>query len=118
MLEKTSFKFDNLAMSGETTPPTESFYVYALNTMIPNDLTIEATCTYQQLKGDANNGQLRTACNSVSMPTSFFLRLVEPQKDNLESKIQFSMAGTNKLGSLPEVFSDMFDSQRCDESFK
>lgn len=39
-------------MSGSTTPPTESIYVYALNTMIPNDLNIEATCTYQQLKGD------------------------------------------------------------------
>ena len=52
------------------------------------------------------------------MPTSFFLRLTEPQKDNLNSKIQFSMAGSNTLGSLPEVFSDMFHAQNCNESYK
>lgn len=51
------------------------------------------------------------------MPTSFFLRLIEPQKDNLEFKLQFGL-NHNTLGPLPEFFSEMFDSQKCDESFK
>ena len=78
MIEKTVIKFENLTISGATTPPTEVCYIYALSDMVPNDLNIEATVTYQQIKDERGHGILRTSCNSVAMPTSFFLKLLEP----------------------------------------
>jgi hypothetical protein len=88
-------KYDSLNLSGSSTPPTEMMFVYAQKDMIPNNLQIEATLTYMQIKDErkinsgAESGLLRTSYSSVTMPTSFFLRIVEPQKDNMESKLQF-----------------------------
>lgn len=86
-------KYDSLNLSGSSTPPTELLYIYALRNMIPNNLQIEATLTYLQIKDErksgAESGLMRTSYSSVTMPNSFFLRIVEPQKDNLESKLQF-----------------------------
>mmetsp|Transcript_26517 Transcript_26517/g.40493 ORF Transcript_26517/g.40493 Transcript_26517/m.40493 type:complete len:134 (+) Transcript_26517:1306-1707(+) len=36
----------------------------------------------------------------------------------MEAKLQLSMIGTHSLRSLPDLFSDMFKMQNCDESFK
>jgi len=125
LIEKKVVKHESLTLSGASTPPTETMYVYAQRDMVPNDLKIEATLTYQQVRDEkkmnpqtASGSLLRTNCNSTTMPTSFFLRLIEPQKDNMDNKIQFSMVGMYALGPLPEVFAEMFDAQRCDESFK
>jgi len=94
LIEKKIFKHESLTLSGASTPPTETVYVYAQKDMVPNDLKIEATLTYQQVRDEkklhaqgASGSLLRTSCSSVTMPMSFFLRLIEPQKDNLESKI-------------------------------
>lgn len=94
-IDKTMLKYDSLTLSGSSTPPTEIMFIYAKKDMIPNNLQIEATLTYLQIKDErkinsgAESGLLRTAYSSVTMPTSFFLRIVEPQKDNMESKLQF-----------------------------
>jgi hypothetical protein len=52
------------------------------------------------------------------MSPSFFLRITEPNKDGLESKLMLSWIHSNSIGSLPNVFNEMFEAQKCDESFK
>lgn len=52
------------------------------------------------------------------MPTSFFLRIIEPLKENFDFKIEFSVKSLQNLGPLSEFFSDTFAQQKCDESLK
>ena len=74
--------------------------------MVPNDLTITASLTYQQVRDEKKtNG-------------GFFLRLIGPNKDSMDSKMMFSWINNESIGSLPNVFSEMFEAQRCDDSFK
>ena len=51
---------------------------------------------------------LRTAIASVPMPASFFLRVAEPDKPNLDCKVQLSMQGYFSLESLSDIFDSMF----------
>ena len=111
-LEKKVFKFDQLTLTGSSTPPIEIFFVYAQKDMLPNDMKIEAIVTYQQVRDEKKAGGgslLRTASNSITMSTSFFLRITEPNKDGLESKLMFSWNHQNSIGSLPNVFNEMFE---------
>ena len=119
-LEKKVLKFDQLTLTGSSTPPTEIFFVYAKKDMVPSDLKIEAIITYQQVRDEkkAGGALLRTACNSVTMSTSFFLRITEPNKDGLDSKLMLSWIHNTSIGSLPNVVNEMFETQKCDESFK
>ena len=61
---------------------------------------------------------LRTAITSVAMPASFFLRVAEPDKPNLDVKLQLSMLGHYALESLSDIFDPMFKAQRCNEEWK
>ena len=83
-------------------------------------MKIEAFVTYQQIRDEKKAGGAlsRTSSNSITMTTSFFLRITEPNKDGLESKLMLSWAHNSSIGSLPNVFSEMFEAQRCDETFK
>ena len=47
-MEKKMYKWDQLNLSGSSTPPTELLYVYAQNDLIPSDLTVELCMTYMQ----------------------------------------------------------------------
>ena len=123
MADRQQVKFDQLVLSGANTPPTEQIILYATKDMVPQDLHLEATLTYQQVKDQKQlesegSGALRTDCTSSLLPVSFFLSIIEPVKESQESKIHFVMQGLNMLSSLPDTFKDMFDMQQCDESFK
>jgi hypothetical protein len=111
LLEKKVLKFEQLTLTGTSTPPTEIFYVYAKKDMIPSDMRIHAVITYQQVRDEKKVGGalLRTACNYITMSPSFFLRITEPNKDGLESKLMLSWIHSNSIGSLPNVFNEMFE---------
>ena len=51
--------------------------------MLPNDLAIEATLTYQQVKSTSGIGgsMLRSGYTTVEMPTAFFVNIVNPTKE-------------------------------------
>lgn len=110
--EKTVIKHDTLSLSAASTPPIEQVFIFAQKHMLPHDLKIESSLTYQQVKdlSSANAGSLlRTHHNSVNVPASFFLRIVEPSKENLECKVQLQMKSGYTLSSLPEVFQNLFN---------
>lgn len=93
--------------------------------MVPNDLKIEATLTYQQVKDtkalinpSAGGSMQRSGYTSASIPSAFFLNPIEPSKESLNFQITLSMVGINFLASLPEVFSDLLNHKKCDESMK
>lgn len=46
------------------------------------------------------------------------MRVVEPSKEGNESILQFTMAGTLTMKPIPLIFEDLYESQRCDDSFK
>lgn len=125
-LEKKMFKHESLTLSGASTPPTEQMYVYAQRDLIPSDLRIEASLTYVQARASASadpaakaHGLQRTSFNNrAKLPTSFFLRITQPYKDSMESKLHFQMTDGKILGGLPDFFSEMVEAQKCDESFK
>lgn len=112
------FKFESLTLSGASTPPTEQMYVYAQSDLIPSDLRIEASLTYLQARGAPSteaskaHSLLRTGFNNqAKLPTSFFLRITQPYKDSMESKLQFQMADGKIIGGLPDFFQEMVESQ-------
>lgn len=74
--------------------------------------------SYQQVRDERKQtgALLRTTVNSVTMPTSFFLRVIEPSKEFMESNLHFSMINGLTLESIPDIFSTMLGSQNCDES--
>ena len=74
--------------------------------------------TYMQVRDEKKQSSslLRTSINYTPMPTSFFLRVIEPTKEFMESNIQLRMIGDLTLQSLPDIFSDMLGAQNCDES--
>ena len=84
-------KYDLLKFKGSTTPPVEQMYIYAQKDMIPNHLKLEATVTYQQVKDEYSEAgsMLRTSYTESEIPASFFLRVLLPKKENMDSKIQF-----------------------------
>ena len=63
---------------------------------------------------------LRSTMNqSFEMPTSLFLRSIEPSKDTKESKLQFTFADGLMSKNLPEIFVDYFEQQApFDESIR
>ena len=123
-IEKSVIKHEQLTLSGASTPPTEQLYVYAQRDFCPSNLQVTAALTYQQYRGDGKNGQplylLRSAVNqSFDMPTSLFLRSIDPSKDTKESKLQFSFAAGLMTRNLPEIFEDLFLQQKpFDESIR
>lgn len=111
LIDKSMIKHESLTLAGASTPLTEQIMIYAQKHMLPNELEIEATVTYQQIK-DVNKllnsgsmgGMLRTNQTSVKVPTSLFLTVIEPSKDSQPCQITLNMQGINTLGSLPEAF--------------
>ena len=88
--EKVSIKYEDLTLTGASTPPTEQIMLFAQKHVLPVDLNIEATLTYQQIKDSSKQTGgtlLRTSCSSVKVPSSFFIRIIEPTKDNQDCKI-------------------------------
>ena len=47
LCETKTVRHETLELAGGQTPPTEQIYLYAQKHMLPNDLNIEATLTYQ-----------------------------------------------------------------------
>jgi hypothetical protein len=86
--------------------------------LIPSDLKVEASLTYLQSRGAPGDGAskshslLRTGfTNQARLPTSFFLRISQPYKDSMESKLLFQMTDGKIIGALPGFFSEMVESQ-------
>lgn len=117
--EKTCIKHESLSLTNSSTPPIEQILLYAQNHMLPHDLHVEAVLTYQQVKDQQKGASLlRTNCNSVLMPASFFMRVVEPSKDSQDFKLQLSMRNGQSIGSLPDVFQSLLNKQIVDDNFK
>ena len=117
--EKTCIKHETLSMAMSSTPPIEQIFVYAQSHMLPHDLQIEAVLTYQQIKDQQKGATLlRTNCNNVVMPSSFFMRVVEPSKESQDFKLQLMMRHGQSIGSLPDIFQSLLNKQIVGDSFK
>jgi hypothetical protein len=54
-------------------------------------------------------GMVRNGMTEADISCSFVMRICEPQKEGMENKLQFTMAGSLQMKSVSLLFEDMYE---------